>query len=571
MKMEIIKKAKAQWKRIGTAVKIVTGTAPFASFYVLLYAMLNSFSGSITGLLIEGITNEVLQKNLKFTRYVLVYVLFFVLLQMISFGYAVAMNTCVYEKVTNEADRRLAHALTSVSYYDMENQEKMDGIFRARQCVEYEQISDCFMQIIRLGGTILAIGSAALVLGSWNPMLPLLLFLLHIPETRIRKQAVKAENEVKNKNSTLEREKEDLWKTFYRKEAAKEIRTFGIGEQLMNNWRRKNEYLYLQEWKIKKKGSDMLLGAQILKIIGLVGGLVILGVQCYRGEILAGTIVGAFTLMPSFQESFTEFGEYRSRLQKNLFYLDSYYSVVKESTQSPGQILTVKDQITAEHLHFSYDTGKEILRDVSFSIQSGEKVAIVGENGAGKSTLVKCLLGLYPLKQGSISYDGVPLDSEKKNDYRNISLMEHEFGRYRMTVAENIGFEFAGDVDLDSIGLQNVFLGKEEGGVELSGGQWQKIALARCLQKEAQMYILDEPTSALDPIHERKAMEKLLKRLDKKTVLLITHRIGICRQVDKILVMGADHTLAGVGTHNQLMKECGVYRKLYENQAKWYE
>lgn len=72
-------------------------------------------------------------------------------------------------------------------------------------------------------------------------------------------------------------------------------------------------------------------------------------------------------------------------------------------------------------------------------------------------------------------------------------------------------------------------------------------------------------------IRERKAMEKLLKRLDKKTVLLITHRIGICRQVDKILVMGADHTLAGVGTHNQLMKECGVYRKLYENQAKWYE
>ena len=95
-----------------------------------------------------------------------------------------------------------------------------------------------------------------------------------------------------------------------------------------------------------------------------------------------------------------------------------------------------------------------------------------------------------------IIYDGVCLQSDKQYDYKNISLMAHEFGRYRMTTAENIGFGQAEQVDVSKLGLKNVFLGKEDGGEELSGGQWQKIALARCLQKKAQFYILDEPTAS---------------------------------------------------------------------------
>ena len=150
-----------------------------------------------------------------------------------------------------------------------------------------------------------------------------------------------------------------------------------------------------------------------------------------------------------------------------------------------------------------------------------------------------------------------------------ISLMAHEFGRYRMTTAENIGFGQAEQVDVSKLGLKNVFLGKEDGGEELSGGQWQKIALARCLQKKAQFYILDEPTASMDPVHEREAIKEILEQL-RETVLLITHRIGFCREMDKILVMKSDHTLAGVGNHEELMMNCSTYRNLYESQAKWY-
>lgn len=552
------------------AVKAVLRVSPVASIYVLVYLSLSSLSGSISGLLIEEITNAVLQKNTRFIQYVIVYVTFFVVLQLASFGYAVAMNTCVFEKVTDEMNSRLATAMVSISYDAVENKEKLDQIYRARECVEDEQISECFMQAVRLFGTVLAIGSAFFVIGKWCWILPFLLLAFHIPETLIRKRAVREETEAKEKTVTLEREKDELWNTFYKKEAAKEIRTFGIGERLLDFWQEKNKYLYLKEWAIEKKKTDRLLAAQILKVIGFMSCLVILGIQHFQQEILAGAIAGAVTLIPSFQASLAELTERWNRLQQNLFYLENYFTIVENRAGYSAETLSVDKQITVDRLSFSYDTGEEILKEISFSINKGEKVAIVGENGAGKSTLVKCLLGLYPTQSGSICYDDVCLQSDKQYDYKNISLMAHEFGRYRMTTAENIGFGQAEQVDVSKLGLKNVFLGKEDGGEELSGGQWQKIALARCLQKKAQFYILDEPTASMDPVHEREAIKEILGKLQEKTVLLITHRIGFCREMDKILVMKSDHTLAGIGNHEELMTNCSTYQKLYESQAKWY-
>ena len=172
------------------AVKAVLRVSPVASIYVLVYLSLSSLSGSISGLLIEEITNAVLQKNTRFIQYVIVYVTFFVALQLASFGYAVAMNTCVFEKVTDEMNSRLATAMVSISYDAVENKEKLDQIYRARECVEDEQISECFMQAVRLFGTVLAIGSAFFVIGKWCWILPFL--LLHNLRAREHLKELKA-------------------------------------------------------------------------------------------------------------------------------------------------------------------------------------------------------------------------------------------------------------------------------------------------------------------------------------------------------------------------------------------
>ena len=159
------------------------------------------------------------------------------------------------------------------------------------------------------------------------------------------------------------------------------------------------------------------------------------------------------------------------------------------------------------------------------------------------------------------------VSAERDCDYSNISVMPHEFGRYCLTVAENIGFDDADSVHPENFSLENWFLGKEYGGQELSGGQWQRVALYRCLHKDAEFYVLDEPTAYLDPSHEAEAVAEILEQLKDKTVLIITHRIGICRLMDQV---DKNHKIAGTGSHEELSQTCPVYQKLYESQAEWY-
>lgn len=195
---------------------------------------------------------------------------------------------------------------------------------------------------------------------------------------------------------------------------------------------------------------------------------------CLEQKILAGALAGALSLLPAIQEALSELGERSWNLQKSLPYTECYFNITEGSRKKKSAVLTLNDRIVGTDVVFTYDEeqGRNVLDGVSFEIRRGQKVALVGENGAGKTTLIKCLLGLYPLKSGSITYDNVLVSAERDCDYSNISVMPHEFGRYCLTVAENIGFDDADSVHPEDFSLENWFLGKEYGGQELSGGQW---------------------------------------------------------------------------------------------------
>ena len=558
--------AKVLWFGIKSVVSVV----PLASMYVLFYFVVYSISGSLTGLLLERITNAVILKDSMLFRNIILYVGFFAILQLSSFGYAMAMNTFVFEKVSDEMNRRLARAMVQINYYDLENKEKLDTIYRARECVENENISDCFMQSMRYMGSVMAIVTSVFVVGKWNLFVPFALFFFFIPEIMIRKKSMEEEKAEKENNVTLEREQNDLWKIFFSKEAAKEIRIFQTGDWLVNIWKEKRLKLFFREWEIKRRAINNLFKAYLIKTSGLIFCFMILAVQCVRGELLIGALAGAISLLPALQRYFSQIGEQRNKLKKTILYIRCYYDVINEKDTQKVAKLEVKDRIEAEDVTFGYDKDKNVLKGISFQILRGEKVALVGENGAGKSTLIKCLLGLYPIKEGKISYDGCSLDPKTEYDYGNISVMQHEFGRYCMTVAENIGFENSNGVNVDGLQIEDAFLGKEYGGSELSGGQWQRIALARCLYKNADLYLLDEPTASMDPIYERDVITKLLRELNDKTVIIITHRLGICKLMDKIIVLDKNHTVDGIGSHDELMETSKTYQHLYENQANWY-
>lgn len=555
---------------VGLSVRAVVGAVPLASAYVVAYLLLVSLSGAVTGLMLEKITNTVLLKENTYFVYIVLYAVFFVVLQMAGFAYAIAMNTFVFEKVSDEMNRRLAESMVRTAYFDLENKESLDEIYRARECVEDERIPECFMQTIKLAGTLTALISSFWVAGTWNVLIPVVLVLFFIPEMMIRKRAVHAEQDEKKKTVTLERERDDLWASFFQKEAAKEIKVFQTSGRLVQIWKKKSVYLLSREWNIKKMAMDRLMLAQFLKVAGLTACFGLIAVQCVRQELMAGALAGALSLLPAIQGSLSELGERKWNLKRSLTYTECYFKITEGSEKKDTAVLTIGDRIEGKDIIFGYDEEENILDGVSFEIRRGEKVALVGENGAGKSTLVKCLLGLYPLKSGSITYDGARLCADMDYDYSNISVMAHEFGRYCLTVAENIGFDRADEVHLEEFSVENRFLGKEFGGTELSGGQWQRLALQRCLYKNADFYVLDEPTAYLDPSCEGEAVSKILDTLEEKTVLVITHRLGVCRWMDRIIVLGADHKGARMGTHEELLETCPVYQKLYESQAEWY-
>lgn len=250
----------------------------------------------------------------------------------------------------------------------------------------------------------------------------------------------------------------------------------------------------------------------------------------------------------------------------------------------------LSEEIRVESLVFRYpESTRNALDHVSFTIKPGEKVAIVGDNGAGKSTLVKCLIGLYADTSGTILYDNRDIKEYDMTDFRkHVSVIFQDYVRYFLSVSENIGISDTDNIrDFDRVRSAVMTAGADEfieklperydtivgggyyGGAELSIGQWQRIALSRALFRDSQLIILDEPTSSMDPIAESQLLEKFLDITEGKTAIFVTHRLGSCRHVDKILVL-KEGKLVEQGNHEELMRMNGEYAKMYKEQSKWY-
>jgi len=257
----------------------------------------------------------------------------------------------------------------------------------------------------------------------------------------------------------------------------------------------------------------------------------------------------------------------------------------KGSAGSGGNIKSF-DTIEFRNVSFTYPNGTQVLQNTSFHIKKGKHYALIGENGAGKSTIVKLLLGLYAPTSGEILIDGRNINGISRSELQEIcAVVFQDFARYAITFEENVTLnrpfdekKFSGvlsyvgltDVEKNLKDGRHTMLGKiERDGKDLSGGEWQKLAIARALYRGCPFVIFDEPTASLDPVAESRLYHQYYDMMKGKTTVFISHRLASATLADEILVL-ADKRIRETGTHEELMAKKGVYHKLFMAQRRWY-
>lgn len=385
--------------------------------------------------------------------------------------------------------------------------------------------------------------------------------------------------DMENKVAAMSRRADEYEDKFLNKNNIKDTRTLRAEPFFLKLFQTAlyNVYSIKKEAARQKNRLEMLI-----ETIHAVGYMVSVGLMLgmlVRGKISVGVFAVLFYALDNLflmvEECIGECQEYGAdsigRIKNLMEFLE------EETTGKRTDTKTDKAGIIAEHVCFSYPEGKEVLHHLSFTIREGETIAVVGRNGSGKSTLLRLMLGLYQPSEGIV------LKSEK---LCNSSAVFQKYGKYPMTVGENIRIsspDVKKEKDLEEV-LQkkgfaypihsfsegeDTFLGKEYGGEELSGGQWQKLAIARGAYRDSALICLDEPTSAIDPAEENMLYEQFQKMCHNKTAMIVTHRMGLVKLADRIMVM-EDGNMVGFDTHSRLLETCEEYKKLWHSQASVY-
>ncbi|HSJ23588.1 MAG TPA: ABC transporter ATP-binding protein [Longimicrobiales bacterium] len=504
------------------------------------------------------------------------------------------LDSLLAEQLTNATSIRLMEHAATLDLEDFEDSELQDRLERARR--QTMGRSTLMTQLFGQAQDVVTIATFAVGLVLYAPWLIALLLLALVPAF-LGEAHFNAASYSLNYSRTPERREIDyVRQTGASVETAKEVKVFGLNAFLIERYRRLATDFYHANRRlaIRRAGWGSLLTA-----IGTLGYYVAYAYIAWRtltGALTIGDLTflaGSFRRLRNLLEGLL-IGF--SQTAGQALYLDDLFSFfeIRPEIDSPPQPrpfpVPIREGFVFDDVGFRYPgSDRWAVRHLSFTLTAGEVLALVGENGAGKTTLVKLLTRLYDPDEGRILLDGHDLRGYDLDDVRsNMSVIFQDFVRYHMTAGENIAVgrvdareDHGRIVDAARRSLADEVIGRLPGGydqvvgkrfrtgVELSGGEWQKIAIARAYMRNAQLLVLDEPTAALDARAEFEVFQRFRELSHERTAVLISHRFSSVRMADRILVM-AGGRIEAMGTHEELLAQRGRYAELFELQAAGY-
>jgi ATP-binding cassette, subfamily B, bacterial len=498
------------------------------------------------------------------------------------------------EKFTNATSIRLMEHAATLDLEDFEDSELQDGLDRARRQTMGRMT--LLGQFFGQAQDIVTIASFAAGLAVYAPWLIGLLLVALVPaflgEAHFNAQSYSLDYA----RTPQRRELDYVRQTGASVETAKEVKIFGLNGFLIERYRTLAAEFYEANRRLAVRRASW---GGLFTAMGTVGYYVayaFIAWRTLRGDFTIGDLTflaGSFRRLRNLLEGFL-IGF--SQLAGQALYLDdlfSFFEIRPEIVSPPSARpfpAPVREGFTFEDVGFRYPGAERwAVRHLGFTLRAGEVLALVGENGAGKTTLVKLLARLYDPDEGRILLDGVDLREYDLDALRaNIGVIFQDFVRYHLTAADNIAVgriearddrprvvaaaerSLADEVIRRLPEGYDQILGKRfKKGVDLSGGEWQKVAIARAYMRDAPVLILDEPTASLDARSEFGVFQRFKELSEGKTAVLISHRFSSVRMADRILVL-AEGQVEAMGTHQELLAQRGRYAELFELQAAGY-
>lgn len=507
----------------------------------------------------------------------------------------VLLDSLLGDKFSNESSVRLMQHAGSLDLAQFEDADFYDKLERARR--QTVRRTALMTQVLGQVQSIITIGFLSIGLIAFSPWLILLILVAVVPaflgESHFNERSYSLNNQW-----TAERRELDYFRYIGASdETAKEVKIFGLSDFLVNHFASLADKYYQANKKVAIARARWGSVFAAIGSAGYYGAYIIIIFQTVNGTLSIGDLTflsGSFMRLRGLLESvLNQF----SSMAEGALYLKDFFEFfeMKPLIAAQQKALPIPKPISQgfvfEDVGFRYpNTGQWAIRHLNFTLHAGEKLALVGENGAGKTTLIKLLSRLYDPSEGRILLDGIDLREYNPEELRDeIGVIFQDFVRYQMTAATNIAvgkiedklnhqkindaaYRGMADRVIQKLpqGFEQMIGRRFADGVDLSGGEWQKIAISRAYMREAQILVLDEPTAALDARAEYEVFQRFSDLTQGKTAVLISHRFSTVRMADRILVLENGQMLE-IGTHEELLLKDGKYAELFGLQAQGYQ